>query len=204
MAARRRMRGFSLLEMVAVVAIILIACAITFVTLQPALQDSHVNAAYSTVLTQLRTARQRSISERKRYIVIFVPPQTIQVYRWDVGVPVSPAPLLLNSIDLPTDVQFTAVAGLPTGPASVPDGFGTGGTAIDFDQGVGAGNTTEVMFMPDGSSRDRQGNLNSGIVYVARPNELYSSRAVTVFGSTGRIRGWRLVDRANTPTWIEE
>lgn len=198
------MRGFSLLETVAVVAIILIACAITFVTLQPALQDSHVNAAYSTVLTQLRTARQRSISERKRYIVIIVPPQTIQIYRWDVGVPVSPAPVLLNSIDLPPDVLFTAVAGLPTGPASVPDGFGTGGTAIDFDQGVGAGNTSEVMFMPDGSSRDRQGNLNSGIVYVARPNQLYTSRAVTVFGSTGRIRGWRLVDRSNSPTWIQE
>jgi len=42
--------------------------------------------------------------------------------------------------------------------------FGIGGTAIDFDQGVGLGSQDYVMFMPDGSSQDTVGNLNSGVV----------------------------------------
>jgi len=30
------------------------------------------------------------------------------------------------------------------------------------------------------------------VLYLARPGNLYSSRAVTLWGITGRIRGWRL------------
>jgi hypothetical protein len=30
------------------------------------------------------------------------------------------------------------------------------------------------------------------VIYVARPNELTGARAITLLGTTGRIRGWRL------------
>ncbi len=209
----RGMRGFSLIEMMIVVCIGLIMASITFVSLQPALKDAHINTAYDTALTQLRVARERAISERTRYIVSFganLPPlgvsgatvpapdaQSIQLWHWAVATPVSPPPVSIRSVELPFDVQFQAVGGLPS-PG--PDSWGTGATALDFDQGVGAGGLNYVMFMPDGSSQDEAGNYNSGVVYLARGGVLSSSKAITVFGTTGRVRGWRL----NGAAWIEQ
>jgi hypothetical protein len=60
------------------------------------------------------------------------------------------------------------------------------------------------MFLPDGSARDTNGSLNSGIIYVARTADLYSSRAVTLYGATGRIRGWRLINSAGAPIWFQQ
>jgi hypothetical protein len=86
----------------------------------------------------------------------------------------------------------------------VPDGFGNGSVALDFDQGVASGIRDQVMFMPDGSALDTGGTANSGIMYLARAGELFSSRAITVYSATGRIRGWRLVGKPGSPSWIEQ
>jgi hypothetical protein len=59
--------------------------------------------------------------------------------------------------------------------------------------------------MPDGSAHDVNGNLNSGIVYVSRGvGDLYSSRAITLYGATGRIRGWRLLNSGGGPKWFQQ
>jgi hypothetical protein len=60
------------------------------------------------------------------------------------------------------------------------------------------------MFMPDGSSQDILGNWNSGVLYLGQTNNLYSSRALTVFGPTGRIRGWRLYLQGGANTWVQQ
>ena len=194
--------GFSLLETMIVVAILMIAAGISFITLQPTLKQSHANAAVDETLMFMRQFRQRAIDERKRYIVQFNAPQTIQIYRWDFAQPVLPAPVLIYTELLPPDVQFQVVAGVPGG--NPPDGFGNANRAIDFDQGVGLGGLNEVVFMPDGSSQDRAGNLNNGVLYLARTGDLYSSRAVTVYGATGRLRGWQLVNQAGNATWVQK
>jgi prepilin-type N-terminal cleavage/methylation domain-containing protein len=213
----RTERGFSLLELLIVIAVVMIMGGVTFIALQPVLKDARVATAYDDVLMTLRMARQRAVTERKQYIVCFGlnipagaltplgPPttQSIQVFRWDTGTNLSAAVQTL-AVQLPTDIQFTTIAGLPSGPAVVPDGFGNGRTAVDFDQGVAAGIPDQVMFLPDGSAVDTNGVANSGVVYMARDPELYTSRAVTVYASTGRIRGWRLVANAGTPRWIEQ
>jgi prepilin-type N-terminal cleavage/methylation domain-containing protein len=208
------MRGFSMIEMIIVIALVLVVSGIAVVNTQSALKDSRVSGAYENSLMQLRMARQRAIEERKRYIVTFGTPapiaastplgaptaKSIQLFRWDNGNP-SPAPVQINTIDLPTDISFAALPGLPTGAAAVPDGFGSGITAIDFDQGVGAGSGNLVMFMPDGSAHDLAGNFDNGILYIARTGDLSSSRAITVYGNSGRIRGWRLVQPGGVATW---
>lgn len=210
--------GFSLLEMVIVISLILIVTGYAVINLQGAVRDSHVNGAFDNVFMQLRLARERAIAERKRYIVTFgspAPPlvatplgapnaKSIQVYRWDTGIPTSPAPTQVATVDLPTDVSFQAISGIPTGSSAVPDGWGSGVAAIDFDQGVGAGSGNLVMFMPDGSAHDLAGNANSGIIYMARNGDLYSSRAVTVFGTTGRLRAWRLMLISGVKTWVQQ
>jgi type II secretory pathway pseudopilin PulG len=214
---QRGARGFSVLEMMIVVTLMMIVAGMTFMAVQPALKDARASQALADVQMQLRVARQRAVSERKQYIVCFgvaapagaLTPlgaptaQSIQMFRWDVGTALSAA-TQISANQLPSDMQFQTLAGLPNNPATVPDGFGTGVTAIDFDQGVGAGVKNQVLFMPDGSAHDTNGSWNSGIVYVARSSDLYSSRAVTLYGATGRIRGWRLINNAGAPKWFEQ
>ncbi|MGC2196138.1 MAG: type II secretion system protein [Terriglobales bacterium] len=198
----QRARGFSLLEAAAVVAILMTALAVGFVTLQPALKSARANSAFSQSFMLLRRYRQQAIDERKRYIVAFIAPNTIQVSRWDVAVPVSPAPVVITTQQLPTNIQFQIVAGVPA--ANTPDNFGNGARAIDFGQGIGLGGLNYVMFMPDGSAQDVLGNLNNGVVYTAMTGDLYSSRAISVFGATGRVRGWQLVNQAGNATWVQK
>jgi hypothetical protein len=196
----------------------MIVVGISIMAVQPALKDARTNQAYEAVLMQLRVARQRAVSERKQYIVCFgagsapagaLTPMgaptalSVQMFRWDAGTALSAA-TQISANQLPTDMQFQTLAGLPNGAATVPDGFGAGTTAIDFDQGVAAGIKNQVLFMPDGSAHDINGSLNSGIIYVARTSDLYSSRAVTLYGATGRIRGWRLISSSGTPKWFQQ
>ena len=194
-----RNRGFSLLEMLITIAIGLIVAGVTFIALMPMFKENKVNAAYDTTLSVIRNYRTLSITQSKRYILTFTNPGTITVQYWGVGVPVSPAPVTVATFNLPTDIQFAVQAGFP---AAAPDSFGTGGTAIDFDQGMGLGSQNYIMFMPDGSSQDTLGNYNSGVLYMTRPGSVYSSRAVSVFGTTGRVRGWRLVENGNI--WVQQ
>jgi len=214
------MLGFSIIEAMVVVSILLIVSSFVVFNTQSALRDARVNGAYDTAFMQLRLARERSIEERKRYIVTFGQPaiagvatplgapttKSIQVFRWDYLTPAgavipSTAAVQVSTIDLPSDVAFQALSGVPVAPAAVPDGFGVGIAPIDFDQGVGGGGGNLVMFMPDGSAHDLVGNSNNGILYIARNNDLPSSRAVTVFGSSGRVRGWRLTLPGGVATW---
>jgi type II secretory pathway pseudopilin PulG len=210
-------RGFSLLELMIVCCIMMIVAGIGFMALQPALKDSRVNQAYEDVLMPLRSARQRAIAERKQYIVCFgiatplgaLTPlgaptaQSVQVFRWDAGTALSAAVQISNT-RLPSDLQFQVQAGLPAGAATVPDGFGNAAVALDLDQGVAGAIKNQVMFMPDGSAHDVNGNWSSGIVYVIRPGDLYSARAVTLYGATGRIRGWRLLSSGGGPKWFQQ
>jgi type II secretory pathway pseudopilin PulG len=208
-------RGFSLMEMAMVLAIAMIMMSITFISLQPALRDIHNNQAYDLVMMQIRSARERAISTREQYIVCFgssactgaaqplgaPTAQSIQIYEWPAGTALTSA-VQISNLPLPNDIKFQVISGVPTG--ATPDGFGTASAALDFDQGVTGGIATQIMFMPDGSAHDTNGNLNSGVLYLARSSDLYSSRAVSVFASSGRLRGWRLVNISGTATWIQQ
>jgi prepilin-type N-terminal cleavage/methylation domain-containing protein len=193
-------RGFSLLELMITIAIGLTMAGVTFMALMPLFKQNHVDAAYDTALSVIRTYRSQSITQSKRYIITFTAPGTITVQYWGVAVPVSPAPVTVATYTLPSDIQFAVQAGFP---AAAPDSFGTGGTAIDFDQGMGLGSQNYIMFMPDGSSQDTLGNYNSGVLYLTRPGDMYSSRAISVFGTTGRVRGWRLYNQSGN-TWVQQ
>jgi Tfp pilus assembly protein FimT len=202
-----------LIEMAVVLGIVLIMVGVTFISLEPALKEAHTNNAYAAVLSQIRTARSRAVETRQQYIVCFgnttpggaATPlgapnaSSIQIFQWPAGTALSSA-IQISKVDLPTDIQFQAMSGLPT---AAPDGFGSGTVALDFDQGVASAIKNQLLFMPDGSARDPVGNLSSGVLYVAGTN-LLSSRAITVWGASGRIRGWRLVSGSPSPTWIQQ
>jgi prepilin-type N-terminal cleavage/methylation domain-containing protein len=180
--------GFSLIETMVVLAVMLIASGIFFMSLQPALKDTRVTNAYNTTLMTMRRAREAAIAERRTYIITFnsaVTPNSITMTQAATG-------LVIATETLPPDILFQVIPGIPTSVATTPDHFGTGGTAIDFDQAVAGGAKNVICFNPDGSAQDINSNSNNGVIYLARTGSLYSSRAITVWGATGRLRGYRL------------
>jgi len=214
----RRTRGFSLIELLVVIAIGSIMVGITLMALTPVMNQWHADASYDQVLMQLRSARERSIEERKQYIVCFgagsapsgaLTPlgapnaQSVQLYRWDAGTALSAA-VQINAEQLATDVFFQTETGLPNSSATTPDGFGIGTVALAFDTGSVPSIPNQVLFQPNGSAEDTNGNLNSGILYLARNGDLYSTHAITLFGASGRIRGWRLTNNAGVAKWTEQ
>ena len=201
----RKNRGFSLLELMIVIAIGLTMAGVTFMALMPLFKKNHVDQAYDTTLSVIRSYRNQSIEQSKRYVIVFTAPGTITVQYWGVGVPVAPAPVTVATYSLPPDIQFAVQAGFPN-PA--PDGatFGTGTAPIFFNACtvIESGNPC-VIFYPDGSAQDDQGNYNNGIVYLTNPAlDKYSSRAINVWGATGRVRGWRLYNESGTDTWVQQ
>ena len=203
----RRCHGFTLLETLIAIAFVLVITGIGFITLMPALNKSHVDSAYDTTLMVLRNTRHLAITQNHEYLVTFNPAGfaagTIEVdYQPPAVAGILPPIQLVQTYTIPGDVSFAVQAGFP---AATPDSFGSGINAIDFGQGLGAGTLNYVTFVPDGSARDTLGNYNSGIVYLTRPTDkMYSSRSVTVWGATGRIRGWRLAQQAGGAVWVQQ
>ena len=193
----RRMRGFSMIEVLIVVAVALITSAVTFINLRPILRQSHVNNGYNTTLAVLRNARETAIATRRVYIVAFnqaAAPNTITVTQANTGA-------LIATYQLPNDTFFTVQAGFP---AVGPDGFGTGVAPVDFDQnvvGASAADKSSLYFYPDGSVQDINQNINNGVVYLGRIADTATPRAITVWGATGRLRGWRLFPNGATKYW---
>jgi hypothetical protein len=171
--------------MIVVVAIVAIGSIIAVLVLTPAMANAHVNSAVQITLNELRKARQESMDRRMQYDVTFTLPRTITTVRWLAGFPT-----VERTTTLPQDIQFLALPGIP-GAGQAPDQFGTGANAIDFGQATGGGGNT-VSFLPDGTAQDAAGNPNDGVIYMARPGSLYSSRAVSLWGATGRLKAWSL------------
>jgi prepilin-type N-terminal cleavage/methylation domain-containing protein len=199
--------GFSMTELAVVVTIVLIVSASALVNIVPSLKNSKSNSALELVMGELRRAHERAVDERRIYRVTFVAPQTIQVEVGQVGNIATTisgsSPTFVQAqgpLTLPAGTQFIVVPGVPTSAAATPDGFGSGVNAIDFDiENGGAG--TQIYFQPDGRALDGANRLNDGVAYIAEPNNLYSSRAVSLFGSTGRVKGWYLRSTGGVNGW---
>jgi len=206
---RSKQAGFSLLEMVIAVAIVLVATAAAIVNIVPSMKTSRSNSGMELVLGELRRAHERAIDERRIYRVTFVAPQTMLLEVGQVAVVGSTitgtAPAFVQAqppLTLPVGTQFVVVPGIPTSVTATPDGFGTGVNAIDFDQAIGGGGT-QIYFQPDGRALDAANRLNDGVVYLAEPNNLFSSRAVTLYGSTGRVKSWILAPAKGGTGWTQ-
>jgi hypothetical protein len=102
-------------------------------------------------------------------------------------------------LTLPTGIQFSVVAGIPTSASATPDGFGSGANAIDFDVENGGGGT-QIYFQPDGRALDGANRLNDGVVYMAEPTNLFSSRRFLSSGPRGAV-GWYLTSSAGVTGW---
>jgi prepilin-type N-terminal cleavage/methylation domain-containing protein len=200
--ASSKQNGFSLLEMIIAISISLILAGVVTVTMQTSFKQQLVNDAYNTTLTTLRQARDQAAADMRVYLVTFATPTAGNGGSITVTDPATGTTLI--TAHLPPQVTFHLEPGLPNTTATTPDGFGAAGNVFDFDQAPsGAGGGNVIYFQPDGSAQDAAGNVNNGVVYLGTPGQLPTQRAITLWGYTGRIRGWTLVEVAAVWNWVQ-
>ena len=195
-----RARGFSMIEVSVVIMLILIISAMAIFALQPSLQDAKYDNAMREVIDQLRQAREFAIANR-RYVQVTFPTVVIagQPTQYQVVTTVRNAPPLgpagVDAVLSTVPIQIPAQYFLFPGAPDTPDGFGNA-SPIEFE-GLNPGPILGMMYQSDGELIDG-GTFQpiNGTVFIGFPNQPTASRAVTVLGATGRVRGWKYTGAA--------
>ena len=185
----RSASGFSLVEMMLVVGIGAVLTGMAVSQIGIARPGMNGDGAMRVTLGLMNQARQIAIQQRRYVRVIFTtPPNTIQVIREDTTSPTvcTTTCTVLTSAYLEGNVQFGVVSGV----VDTPDGFGINSAAFNSTP-VAFGSAANVKFAPNGTLVNQDGLATNGTVFLAIPGTALSSRAVTVLGATGRVRGYR-------------
>ena len=177
-------RGFSLLEIMMVVGLIGLVAGMAAIITPRAIQHAKADAGIEQVLKVFRNARETAISQRRNIEVRFIGTDVIQTVRQEIPAGTT----VLSAVELESRVQFLLVTGVP----DTPDAFGRV-TATSF------GPTATRMFTSEGTFVDSNGDVLNGSVFLAITGQVNSARAVTVFGTTALLRGWKW----NGVRWVE-
>jgi prepilin-type N-terminal cleavage/methylation domain-containing protein len=169
-------RGFSLPELMLTIGIIAVISAIAVVQFGTAQQSIKGDGTMRVVLTQINTARELAISQRRNMEIRAAGLNGLQIVRQDVP----SGTTIIGTVLFESNAQYV----LPGGVPDTPDGFGRT-KAFDF------GSATSVLFSSDGTCIDQTGNPVNGTIFVGIPGQPLSARAITVLGGTGRVRAYR-------------
>lgn len=180
-------RGFTMLELLAVITVIAVVASVALPGIESTLRESRVQTALVSVVGEMRRARQLAMDRRRTHTVTFTSPRTLTVTRIETG---GNPNVQVSLITLPSDVSFTR-----NSISSEPDGFTSSG-AFTF-----CGSGGSFNFTPQGAGVDASNNLCNGIVYLGIAGRLETTRAVTLFGSTGRSKGFRYAQNAGAWAW---
>ncbi len=185
--------GYSLIEIMVVVGIMAVVGGMAVAQLQTTRNNLRGDAAMRVVLSNLNAAREMAITQRRYMRVTFdTTAQTLSIVRED-----TPATTTTLSVSLfEGGAQFKQVAGV----GDTPDGFASTCTSSQPTCFYNATNGTFVSatastsvakFSPDGTLVDWNGVLTNGTVFTTIPSANPAARAVTVLGSTGRVRAYK-------------
>jgi type II secretory pathway pseudopilin PulG len=189
-------RGFSTVELMVVVGLILIISAMAILSYLPALQDARFDSAMREVIEQLRQGREYSIANRRYVQVTFpiVPTASGTQYRIvltqrnDLTPGAGAVNPVLSTVPIQFPAQYAVLMGVDT-----PDNFaGTPPPGSIVFEGIVNGPVGGILFQSDGEVVDGATfQPINGAIFIGQPGKNTSSRAITVLGGTGRIRGWK-------------
>jgi prepilin-type N-terminal cleavage/methylation domain-containing protein len=181
-----RERGFSMIELMVALTIIMVVTAIAITSLRPNLQQARVDAAMREVVDTFRQAREFAIANRRYVQVSFPANNQIQVTQMNtLTVGAGGVNPVLTTVTLAPPLVFN-LDGMP----DTPDAYGNGGPIVF--EGVLNGPVGGMLFQSDGEFLDGTTLLPiNGSVFLGIPGQQSSARAVTVLGTTGRVRGWK-------------
>lgn len=171
----RTAAGFTMMELLSVLAILGIAMAISVPSIRTALAGARADAGMRQLLGELQSAHDYAMTQRRTIEVQFLGTNEIRTVRIDGSTRTT-----LRDIFFENGMQYFLDNSLP----DTPDAFGNAGP-ISFD------GLTTVWFLVDGSLVDGDGVPLTGTVFLGKPDRPLWSRAVTVLGPTGRTQAYR-------------
>lgn len=174
-------RGFSLIETLVVASLAMILMGMAVVQIRSSRASMNADNAMRLVMGELTRARDMAVAQRRHIQVTFHGVNELRLTRLEIPTGTT----MLRKAIMEGNIQFK----LPSGTPDTTDAFGAG-SPLDFD-----GNGT-VIFNSDGMLIDSTGTTINGTVFLAAPNDLFATRAVTILGSTGRVRGFRRLNSA--------
>jgi prepilin-type N-terminal cleavage/methylation domain-containing protein len=189
-------QGFTLLESLVVIGIMGVLMAIAIMGSRNPMQTYRANAALDVVSSQLRVAREIAITQR-RWVQISIN-QVNNTVSYQVKAPNAIGTTELDgpiiTMPLPQQTSFMLEAGVP----DTPMGFGnTSAVLINNLNGGPVG----MAFTPTGAFTDNTYvNPINGTIFVGMVNQPTTARAVTILGSTGRVRPYTYLGNSN---WVE-
>ena len=181
--------GFTLIEVLITVTIVGVLLSMSLLVLPGAIAAAKADSGRSQLSALLRTAREQAVTERRNVEVRFVPPDAVEAWREDIdanGAQIGQT--LVQQVFIGERMELRRFIELP----DTPDGFSAGATAVEF---TGA---APWSFTSEGTLVDANGDVVNGTVFLGRPFEPLSARAVTLFGPTALLREWQWNGRAWT------
>ena len=203
-AAVGKSRGFSVVELLIVVTMIGILCAMAIPQIIAERQLSRTVAMTREILSQARFARQQSMSQRqaftfqynnitKRVSIIDHNSNTGAALLTSPGFPNNPGSTVVTSVSLATGglIASEITYGIPSG---VPTGALRDGAVMT----PLTSNVVNITFQPDGSVIDTMGNPIDRALFLYNSNAPRgTASAVSIMGASGRVKIWRYNANAN-------
>lgn len=170
-------RGFSLVELIVVVALIAVGVAVAIPVTMGMVDRAKGDSSLSVTQAFVDAARDRAVAERRNVEISFVLPNRLFAHRIEVP---SGVRTQVAEVQLEAGQQILNFADIP----DTPDAFGDD-SAFEFS------GTGPWMFTSDGSLVDSAGDVANGTLFFGVPYQPLTARAITVFGVTGIMRSWK-------------
>ena len=171
-SANRSQSGYSLIELMMVVSVTGILGSMVTLQLGAVRPGMQADGAMRVVMAELNSAREIAVSRRRQVRVEFVGNNGLRVTQIDVP----SGETELRNVAFEAGLQF----GLVEGAGDTPDGFGNTSATPE-----------NMLFGSDGMLIDESGEPVNRTIFLVIPNTPQAFRAVTVLGSTGRVRTYR-------------
>lgn len=168
--------GYTLSELVVTMAIALTVMAICIAWVPPMTEIMQADADLQLLKGQVLLAREAATNQRRSVELQFLEPNIVQAVRQNLP----DGTTALSQVVLEHGARFLKFDGAP----DTPDGFGAA-SAINL------GGAARVFFTADGTLTDLDGNPVNATILIGQPTKVLTSRALTIFGATARVRGYR-------------
>ena len=199
---KRRMEqehGFTMTELMLAIAIALIVVGMAVGGVPGMIKTTRADGGLAIAASGLRAAREMAISSRRNVRVVFASNTITNVRVEFCSGSCTPALTTVRTTTLEGRVVFREPVNITP---DTGDAFGktaTNGINLGGGTCTSANTTACPMFTTDGSFINSSGDVQNGTVFLGVPNEVITTRAISIFGPTGAMRLWKWDGRA----WVE-